>query len=233
MKKLACITPILFSICIFSTSAHADERTVDYSYYSGPVYPSVSEIPTPFIEKKIGFESLERFVNKHLSYIRSLDRENSGALTAEGLEEQRELAILANRRKQVDEILKYDMNVDAKVTEDELWKYGKEAKGYEPDVLERVVARLLKADIDSDGIITLREMSTLNDEVMTFKENWSLKNYVDYLKLDPNKDGQITREELAHLAKKAFATLDTDGNGTLSEEELAPYYALLEQEKLQ
>lgn len=210
------------SLCLISPASHAEERSVDFYYYSGPVYSDMNDIPEALRDELMS-KAVESYVSRHLRHIRRFDAEKHNTLTHQGLAETTTASLNRERGRQMRRLIQYERNFDGKVTEQEVRDFLTIDKRYKPSSVERSLQRVMKADTDSDGVISLEEMTPLYDENARREPNVKIKAYTRYLALDPNGDGRLTLKELTNLAHKAFATIDTDGNGWMSKDEYLSY----------
>ena len=85
----------------------------------------------------------------------------------------------------------------------------------EADVLE--VKRFSRLDRDSDGTVTVEEIDRLLSERIARQRESILR------RLDADRDRSITRAEIDARTADMFATLDADGDGGITTEEIASY----------
>ena len=85
----------------------------------------------------------------------------------------------------------------------------------EADVLE--VKRFSRLDRDSDGTVTAEEIDRLLSERIARQRERILR------RLDADRDRSITRAEIDARTADMFATLDSDGDGGITIEEIASY----------
>ncbi|MGN7437347.1 MAG: EF-hand domain-containing protein [Alcanivorax sp.] len=169
----------------------------------------------------------ENYISQTMRFLRAHGT-NKSELTAEGLKHKQENAKIQARKRQIQNILNYDTNLDAQVSIEEarasiLQSHPRYSEDRYSRQLETMVERVKKLDTDEDGIVTYTEMGILNESAEKNAVDRLTSQYKQYLELDPNKDGTLTGNELENLARQAFDVIDTDKNGLISNEELAPF----------
>ncbi len=185
-------------------------------------YPDIESIPAPLLEQmRYGVVYEEQYVANVLQQIRQAARDHK-SLTQQDVDDAKQRAVDARRRQQFQQVVRYDLNRDGQVTSEEVrrvYLQEREERGENAQGCEDEANRFIKTyDVDGDGIISLAEMSALPANQ---RENYQQNGNIEaLLELDPNHDGKLTVEELEILARNAFATIDTDGNGVASPDEL-------------
>ncbi|MDM9626792.1 hypothetical protein QTL95_12855 [Rhizobium sp. S152] len=161
-------------------------------------------------------DGMQPYRESYIAYLLMPFRAGSGPdqrLTADDIAraEQREQA--RRRAGLLTPFFERDLDGDGKVTPAEIADAPVTMSRREP---------LTAMDGDHDGTVTLDEAlvyagvrAALPDAGRTTSRLSQL------LALDPNKDGTLTADELETLGRSAFAYFDRDGDGVLSEQEMA------------
>jgi Ca2+-binding EF-hand superfamily protein len=216
MKKLIFATALL---ALMPLSAQAASDT----------YPSVDAIPPVLLQPLLRQDIFEqKYVSSMADQLRNAARE-TGALTLadiEAAETRRKREVARNRLR---EVMRYDQDFDLKVTTAEVRasmqdEFFNRREGMTADAAKQAIdaqsARIMKNyDTDGDGTVTSREAATGSDRGDYSYQN-SYKSSRELLALDPDQDGTLTGAEMEALARKAFRTVDKDGNGVLSRDEI-------------
>ncbi|WP_447970520.1 hypothetical protein [Nitrospira sp. M1] len=190
-------------------------------------YESYEDIPKPLRKALRRNSFLEQYIYLQLSFIRQKSQ-SKHYLSEEDLVELEKEMIAKARKRQLARMVKYDQNLDRQVTVDEvrssmIKQQPSLEKPRNAEKLQKRLKAILRADHDQDGVLSYEEMSTLSpNEVKRIKQN-SSKLYQEFLSLDPNHDGKLTVIELDTLARRAFSTVDKDGNAAISSEELEAF----------
>lgn len=193
-------------------------------------YPSVDAIPTVLLQPLLRQDLFEqKYVSSMADQLRNAARE-TGSLTLadiEAAETRRKRELARNRLR---EVMRYDQDFDLKVTADEVRtsmqdEFSNRGEGMTTVAVKQASdaqsVRIMKTyDTDDDGTITSREAATGSGKSEYPYEN-SYKSSRDLLALDTDQDCTLTGAELEALARKAFRTVDKDGNGVLSRDEVA------------
>lgn len=235
MKKTA-LAILLVGVC--SLPSYAAEGRLDK-------YENIEDIPYTLLR---GLESKpyrETYISQILESARRSGR-SPARIDKEDLRQEVLRSIHELRQGQVLNTLRYDVNFDGQVSEDEirksfdLKKRRNEDRPDQNDQINRMVSEVMARDLDQDRIITMKEMSTIDgtsygidfmissdedidkispDEVgsLVLRQN----NLVGFLDMDPNNDGVLTINELENLANKSYATLDKNADNMLSDDEVA------------
>jgi Ca2+-binding EF-hand superfamily protein len=171
----------------------------------------------------------EQYIAAILAPLRSFDTDQNGLDAAEiGAIEAQQVATM--RASQMQSILRYDLDWDGRVTREEVRRVAGASRfglgrllndARRDKLIDKAVDRVMQADADGDGIITIEEMRAQQAKETT-KSRTDTERARALLALDPDKDGHLTADELTTLARDTFARYDTDGNGVLSADEIAP-----------
>lgn len=215
-------------VALMPFSAQADTKDA----YSG-----VGAIPEVLLSKMSFHQRSEQeYVSQVMSVLRTFGR-NTTSLDKQDIES----AELKQKRDRIKSrlrtVMSYDADFDMKVTKAELL----EAKGIynhrsyrtvtpqeqerEKKQAEARAERLLwEYDADKDGVITAKEVGTLSEGgARNRRERGRTSDAAALLALDPDRDGTLTVPEIEQLARKAWRTVDKDGDGRIDEREKAVF----------
>jgi Ca2+-binding EF-hand superfamily protein len=140
----------------------------------------------------------------------TLDKNEDGFLTLQEMAADKD-AVIASVEKQAAEGVKEEFGI---LDRDSSTKLNKEELGDEFGGL------LEKGDTDKDGELTLEEFTAARKTTTTAKEGKPAKGADILKKMDKDEDGKISKEEAGDKLKEQFDTLDTDGDGFLSADEI-------------
>jgi Ca2+-binding EF-hand superfamily protein len=163
------------------------------------------------------------------------DYDGNGVINAADLEMRRSIEKTQRRAQFIQSKLQFDLNGDGLVTRAEL------AIALRPQAvalagstnseatiaahLETLITQELKLNWRRDGILTLDQI------VAGFEANWQAETlapshldlfHAQIMSLDRDNEGQVTAAKFAMEMLAIFTTLDKNGDGAVSSEELAP-----------
>lgn len=187
-------------------------------------YGSYAEIPSILKTRSSSYK--EQYISNILANIRQYGRTKM-AIDAEDVKGFMERDARQRRISKINEFVRYDLDFNGEVTRDEIEDAIKaeyanysgfgEYRTYDDTRTSRVMTEFLKFDVNGDQVVTYQEIGS-----SPFVSNQTtVRNspITDLLALDPNSDGVLTLDELKNLAERAFATLDSDGDGIISQSE--------------
>ncbi|NGM46349.1 histidine kinase [Rhodobacter sp. SGA-6-6] len=95
----------------------------------------------------------------------------------------------------------------------------KDGKVTEAEIRAWHDARFAAADADKNGTLSAEELTAM--QVARMQERLAVRSQKMIEKLDGNGDGQLSQEELAQMGKREtpFQRADADGDGGVSKEE--------------
>jgi Ca2+-binding EF-hand superfamily protein len=198
---------------------------------SGAIAQTQVAAPTAFLSERLSAAStLDNYLKNLQRSFRELDADGDGVLTAADRELHAVLGAVGPRAFLALDVLGYDLDGDSVVTVDEirrLFKYQRRTQGSTAieGEIEAEVRRLMAADADRNGVIDLKEAYA---HVQTQAEALAAQHdragsVQRMLALDANGDGQVTLAEVEASAEAMFRSIDTDGNGVISKEEVEAY----------
>lgn len=126
----------------------------------------------------------------------------------------------AARASRAQNVLRYDLDADGSVTRAEV-ETVMTSNSSSPRNLDRQIDGIMAQDRNGDGRIEISEI--LADPPMVRRNAGLSVQLQDLLSLDPDKDGKLTGNELEAIGRQIFAGYDTDGDGSISEEESAAW----------
>jgi Ca2+-binding EF-hand superfamily protein len=179
--------------------------------------------------------TLPRYLGVISQEFRNLDANSDGDLSEADAEMHKTMMIAQQRNNHVHAIMRYDLDGDGAVTEEEL----RRSKAYEHRMMvaqndnarwENEILSLLSADTDKDGKITYAEAvqyAAGNEQLRRAAQNLNAGGWAarvrNLLTLDASGKGQISLADLQAAATALFRAVDTDGNGTISQDEQQAY----------
>lgn len=136
-----------------------------------------------------------------------------GILTQADVDLDMERSLAMSLQASTFQVMGFDRNDDGVVTREEIERVAATNKGksFNPRLLDRY-------DLNDDGRITKAEIGEAVAE-WEGSDNYDESRVRAIVDLDPNHDGQLTAAELTMLGKRAFATVDKDGDGVISPQE--------------
>jgi hypothetical protein len=161
-------------------------------------------------------QTIERYLADLLQPIRSFGSQ-AGSLTQADVDLQRAKDRAEMRANMVAQVLRSDLNGDGIVTRAEALASARPGEG-SPRTVDSLFDRF---DLNGDGSISLAEITEV--AAVTTGNGYQTPRLEALLALDPNHDGRLTAEELTALGRRAFAEIDTDGDGIISPAEYAAY----------
>lgn len=172
----------------------------------------------------------EMYIFAILTMLRRYDVNQDG-LDAGDIEIMEATEAARLRAQNVRNILIYDLDGDGRVTRDEVKRvvlgrprgaFGTLPQQTLTSAIDRQINTIMKPDTNGDNVITYDEMRAYKPEGRASSSAQQIEMLRALLALDPNKDGQLTVNELTKLAEETFRRYDTDGNGVISGDEMAP-----------
>lgn len=187
-------------------------------------YGSYAEIPSILKTRSSSYK--EQYISNILANIRQYGRTKM-AIDAEDVKGFMERDARQRRISKINEFARYDLDFNGEVTQDEVEDAIKaeyanysdfgEYRTYDDTRTNRVMTEFLKFDVNGDQVVTYQEIGSA--PFVSDRTPVRSRPITDLLALDPNSDGVLTLDELKNLAERAFSTLDSDGDGIISQSE--------------
>jgi hypothetical protein len=216
---------LLFSLTslFFSTTVLSKENTKnEYSYLietNEKPYENYTDIPFILRTKFSHGIYLDRYLQAVINDLRKVasDKKN---LKQNDINLLKERKIAEQRKKQILDLIEFDINFDQKVTNNEIYSTLSQngTSGDNSQIIEAQTIEIMRLDTDENTEISYEEMSSLSPEKQRIHDN-EFRQYTDLINLDPSGDDILSDRELEILALKAFASVDKNDDKQISTEE--------------
>jgi Ca2+-binding EF-hand superfamily protein len=172
--------------------------------------------------------NLDRYFVHMGRLFRWLDANADGVLTIADAEYHTAMQLPRLQLSATVEVMRADLNGDGVVTHDEATQMARYEQRSETNHLEKVASQVecwMTADIDGDGRITLAEaLKTYRSPAPRSPGSRDNADRVrDALTLSSRGDGQVTLADFENAATALFQTIDVDGDGKISLDEVVAY----------
>ncbi len=165
--------------------------------------------PDVLIERLNQGAVVEQYVAQVVGTLRAADSLADG-LDSQDVARTREHEQAEARASAIGQSLRHDLDGDFMVTRAEVKRAVRGDESYRD---RQVEAQFTRLDADGDGIITLTESAS------TERGSYQYRQLEALVALDPERNGRLTAAELQQAAQRTFASVDTDGDGKISNEE--------------
>jgi Ca2+-binding EF-hand superfamily protein len=198
--------------------------------------PAVAQIPSPAPSREAATQmmllqlqagaTLGGYLERLRQDFRQLDADQDGVLTAADADLHEAVTRAQIRTTAAAQILRADLDGDGVVTADEVRRlllYERRAQAFAGQPVDAEVSRLMAADKDHDGKITLAEAMSageLRPENRFIKMSGPSQRVRELLALSRSGDGKVSLADFEAAGTEQFHSVDRDGNGTISQEEL-------------
>jgi Ca2+-binding EF-hand superfamily protein len=198
-------------------------------------FPAAGQIPDPatqaFMQRLQPGATLGSFTEQLRQEFRQLDADADGVLTAADADLHDTAAKAQLRAAAAMQFLRFDLDRDGVVTADEarrMLRYEQRnlTRTNSAQMIEAEVSRVMASDKNGDGKVTLAEaMDAAVAQIGAgFNAIYSPSGRVrTLLALSPSHDNRLTLADFEALGAERFRALDTDNNGTISQDELNAY----------
>ncbi|WP_257166007.1 EF-hand domain-containing protein [Bradyrhizobium sp. SRS-191] len=176
--------------------------------------------------------TLENVLDQQRNEFLELDADGDGRLMARDVDLHGTMEAVQARYQSLQGVLRYDLNGDGFVTEDEIRRtmryelrvqLGQAQRGrssFSPDrQIDSTVERLMALDADKDGRISMAEAVKLP----VAQGNSSAAAGRIRRTLDAAGKDEVTLQDYLSVAEAVFRKVDADGNGTISQQEATDY----------
>ncbi len=173
----------------------------------------------------------------------SADLDGSGGITQKDIEFSQQLADAHRRVGTISSWVLWDLDGDGRVTREEVViANGRRTAGpvrigsipvlptpaQRKEAMDRLVAKAMEADGDGDGIITFAEiLNHANTRVGEITARSLDRRSSEFPSIfDANGDGTTERAEYMAVVERVLSRIDSDGDGTISVQEVEAHKAL-------
>lgn len=216
---------LLFTFIILTFFLFPSPQTFAENSKKTQEYKNFSEIPE-YLRSKISSHMFrEQYIVNVLGDLRRFDPNDGNSITEKKITEKEETFSKQAIRNQIKQTLEYDIDIDGKVSLEEVEttlsnKYENSKAGLQRK--KEITEQIMELDTNNDKIISFKEMATLNKKKHSKNTEHHLARYRNILALAPNQT-EISYIELEELAIKAFNTVDKDRNSKISNSEYKPF----------
>lgn len=219
LREPSLLAPPLLAVAILSNAACAQ-----------PAPTPAASARSLLGRSTLAGETLVQYLDRRGEEFRKFDVDGDSEITEADLKLQRQINEAAVRAGALSSLLQFDLDGDGVVTRDEIETYLagnmmmillSQSRGDAADAdrqFQSAVTQAMAPDTNGDGRIDAAEMlATAAKHAIRFGGN-SLQWVA--LTLDENGDGRVTRVEYLRAAEAIFWTIDSNGDGVLSKEEI-------------
>ncbi|MDY0008846.1 MAG: hypothetical protein RBS08_04000 [Bdellovibrionales bacterium] len=226
MSKIKVLAAALVAGVVFSAAAGAGTRDICRAQCNGLPevhYESAEDIPEAIAFILQQAEFMENALHSGLGIIRGAGGDKR-YLTKEFIETQKQREERDRRRQALTSIVVFDANYDGYVTVDEITeglRLERQSTGDETWMTRRR-DELMRMDTDGDGRISMREAAENPVRRASTRAYGAQSNRLEnLLALDIDGDGALSDVEMEAILRAAFAALDKNKDGRLTQEEKA------------
>jgi hypothetical protein len=195
---------------------------------TAPAVAAVDAAPAPFLPPYVG-ATLERYFDRLRVEFKQLDGNFDGKITPSDIEVHVLMETVQQRTYALLFVLRYDLNNDGVVTEDEVLQAMRYEVRSNPTVPQKYIGdrvrSIMDLDTDKDGKVSVAEASKFRDPELQrgFELGSPSSRTRKALTLESSTKGEIALQDYVAAGEALFRKVDADRDGKISPQEFDDY----------